>query len=325
MNTAFFCTMTLCLILYLDSKAKRWLAVGIYFLLQAVLELIIRATEVQNSLTLWFNHVFGELTAVKGLFYSVLIFDMVLVVCYTLDMKPKPVYFLAPSLICVTLICFSMVQEKNMIFYGVYFVPCELFYIGWSGFGLHKIRRKEHPEDYALFRMVLILMIISTCIILAEDFYTSWYYGLYNTFVGCTDPASPHDYIKARSYSESLLQIILAGFALYAAGGSLMRKLHPESGQTPPCSSQTTSEEAPDPNGATAAKRARFAVDAALSVREKEVLPLLLDNYSMQEISAALMISPGTVKYHTHNIYQKAGVGDRVELILKVDSYDSNS
>ncbi len=319
MNATFFSAITLCLLLYARYKSKRWLAVGTYFLLQVILELIIRATEVHNPLTAWFNLVFGEMTAVKGLFYSALLFDMVLVVCYMLDEKPKPIYFLSPSLICLFLIGISMMQEKNMIFYGVFFVPCELFYIGWSIFGLRKIRQKENSDSYAVFRIVLILMIVSTVIILAEDFYASWYYGLYNTFVGCTEPVSPHAYIKARSYSESLLQIVLACFAIQHSGRLLLSRLH-----ATPCTTADDSLNQPVPEPAepsSAEKRRCFAEELGLSARETEVLPMLLDNYSMQEISSALSISPGTVKYHTHNIYQKAGVGDRVELILKFDLF----
>lgn len=322
MNAAFFGVITLCFVLYFNTKSKRWSAVATYFILQVVLEFIIRTTEVHNSLTVWFNHVFGELTVVKGFFYSVLIFDMVLVLCFVLDLKLKLSYVLAPAMISFFLITVSMVQEKNMIFYGIYFVPCELFYIGWSAYGLKKIKEKENASSYRVLRTVLLVMIVSTLIILVEDFWTSWQYGLYNTFVGCTDPSNPHAYIKARSYSESVLQIVLAGFTFYAGGSSLAkRRVCVQSGEEKSDRFVETWLEEKHMEPSSEEKRSRFAEDFALSGREKEVLPMLLDNYSMQEISTALSISQGTVKYHTHNIYQKAGVGDRVELILKVDSY----
>jgi len=52
----------------------------------------------------------------------------------------------------------------------------------------------------------------------------------------------------------------------------------------------------------------------ALSPREAELLPLLLRNLSYREIAEALFIAPGTVRTHVIHIYQKTGVGSRLEL-----------
>ncbi len=52
----------------------------------------------------------------------------------------------------------------------------------------------------------------------------------------------------------------------------------------------------------------------ALSSREKEVCFLLMQGLSNQEIATRLFISPGTVKNHLYNIYEKTGVRNRVEL-----------
>lgn len=45
--------------------------------------------------------------------------------------------------------------------------------------------------------------------------------------------------------------------------------------------------------------------------RELEVLALLEQGLSNKEIAARLVITPGTVKQHTHNIYRKLGVKTR--------------
>ncbi len=326
MNALFFCTMTLCFILYRTQKDRRWFFIGGYFFLQTILELIIRFTEVHNSLTIWFNAVFGELTTIKGLFYSLLLFDMVFLLCSVLDLQVKPRYLIAPAFICFFLISVSIVKEKNMIFYGVYFMPCELFYIAWSYFGLKKIQQTQMHESLKVFRHVLTLVIAATLVIFLEDLYSSWSYGLYNTFIGCTEPGDPSAYVKARSYSESMLQIILAAVTLHVG----WTKLSPHFSGVPSTPTKVSVQEPLIPDAtashpSTAEKRARFAAQISLSAREQEVFPLLLDNCSIQEISDVLIISPGTVKYHTHNIYQKAEVRDRVELILKVDSFGDTS
>ncbi len=55
-----------------------------------------------------------------------------------------------------------------------------------------------------------------------------------------------------------------------------------------------------------------------LSRREQEVVGLVLQGKSNKMIAAALGISVRTVEFHLKNIYTKAGVSSRVELILKL-------
>lgn len=55
-----------------------------------------------------------------------------------------------------------------------------------------------------------------------------------------------------------------------------------------------------------------------LSEREKEVVALLMEGKSNKQIASALHISPSTVEFHLRNIYNKAGVSSRVELIIKL-------
>ena len=55
---------------------------------------------------------------------------------------------------------------------------------------------------------------------------------------------------------------------------------------------------------------------AKLSVRETQVLDLLLENLSNKEIAAKLNITERTVKFHVSNVLTKFGVGRRADLIL---------
>ena len=52
-----------------------------------------------------------------------------------------------------------------------------------------------------------------------------------------------------------------------------------------------------------------------LTEREREVLALLVDGLSNQEIANRLFLSLGTVKFHTGNIYSKLGVDSRVAAV----------
>jgi ATP/maltotriose-dependent transcriptional regulator MalT len=54
-----------------------------------------------------------------------------------------------------------------------------------------------------------------------------------------------------------------------------------------------------------------------LSQRELEVLQLLAGGASNQEIAAALVLAPGTVKLHVSHILSKLGVKSRTQAILR--------
>jgi LuxR family maltose regulon positive regulatory protein len=54
-----------------------------------------------------------------------------------------------------------------------------------------------------------------------------------------------------------------------------------------------------------------------LSERELQVLHLVADGLSNQEIADALILAVGTVKAHVHNIYGKLGVHGRTQAIAR--------
>jgi len=63
---------------------------------------------------------------------------------------------------------------------------------------------------------------------------------------------------------------------------------------------------------APAAESTAHTLDA-LSTREQEVLRLLADGLSNAEIAERLVVTPGTVKRHLHNLYSKLGVANRTQ------------
>ena len=60
------------------------------------------------------------------------------------------------------------------------------------------------------------------------------------------------------------------------------------------------------------------SVTDSLTPRQKEVVSLILKGHKNQAIAEKLSISPNTVKTHVRNIYSKAGVSSRANLILKI-------
>jgi len=54
-----------------------------------------------------------------------------------------------------------------------------------------------------------------------------------------------------------------------------------------------------------------------LSEREIEILTLIAEGLTNQEIAAKVYLSPNTVKVHTRNIYRKLGVNSRTQALAK--------
>ncbi len=57
-----------------------------------------------------------------------------------------------------------------------------------------------------------------------------------------------------------------------------------------------------------------------LSERELDVLRLIAEGMSNQEIAQQLFVSPRTVKWHAGNIYGKLGVKNRTQAVAKARS-----
>jgi DNA-binding NarL/FixJ family response regulator len=55
---------------------------------------------------------------------------------------------------------------------------------------------------------------------------------------------------------------------------------------------------------------------AQLSTREREIIILIAQGYKNKEIAEKMFITEQTVKNHLHNVFDKLGVSDRLELAL---------
>lgn len=71
-----------------------------------------------------------------------------------------------------------------------------------------------------------------------------------------------------------------------------------------------------DPAMAQAAANAKPRERAQLSQREREIIVLIAQGYKNKEIAEKMFITEQTVKNHLHNVFDKLGVSDRLELAL---------
>jgi DNA-binding NarL/FixJ family response regulator len=64
------------------------------------------------------------------------------------------------------------------------------------------------------------------------------------------------------------------------------------------------------------ANQGRERERSPLSQREREIVALVAQGFKNKEMAEKMFISEQTVKNHLHNIFDKLGVSDRLELAL---------
>jgi DNA-binding NarL/FixJ family response regulator len=101
--------------------------------------------------------------------------------------------------------------------------------------------------------------------------------------------------------------------------GVLVYALHgtDRGGRPSPAANGTRADGAARPRGDGAAGDEAAPLVESLSERELEVLTLLVAGRSNKEIARELVVSVGTIKTHTNNIYRKLGVRNRAEAIAR--------
>ena len=77
---------------------------------------------------------------------------------------------------------------------------------------------------------------------------------------------------------------------------------------------QFVNAEEPAPPPVQSAPRDRER--SPLSQREREIVALVAQGFKNKEMAEKMFISEQTVKNHLHNIFDKLGVSDRLELAL---------
>jgi LuxR family maltose regulon positive regulatory protein len=78
--------------------------------------------------------------------------------------------------------------------------------------------------------------------------------------------------------------------------------------------------EPPPSTGAQRLPPAQAGLLEPLSPRELEVLRLLAQGLSNPQIAEVLIVSVGTVKTHTHNIFAKLGAANRMQAVRQAQA-----
>jgi DNA-binding NarL/FixJ family response regulator len=68
----------------------------------------------------------------------------------------------------------------------------------------------------------------------------------------------------------------------------------------------------------------KFIEEFGISMREKEIIELIMQGKTNNDIENTLFISFNTVKNHIYNIYKKTGVNSRTQLLYMIKKYSDN-
>jgi DNA-binding CsgD family transcriptional regulator len=76
-----------------------------------------------------------------------------------------------------------------------------------------------------------------------------------------------------------------------------------------------------NPSGSTDSRRELLKDQFRFTEREAEIMNLIIDGLTNEEIAGKLFVSPNTIKFHIKNIYLKLDVKNRVQALIKT-SFD---
>lgn len=297
-------TAAFAVVIYRGRGSRTFFYIAVYAAVLLLAEVGLRALETGSPASMWVSMVFENLTAVviKSIIYTLLAFLQLLILFSILKKKVGAGWLLITALLALWLLVFPLRKTWTGVMASVYWMPYQAYVIAVAVLGLTQLKNLPPYSDLPMIRRLLICTVVLMVLSAAEDFLNVVRMGMHTDLSLVLSGE-----MKERNICECILDILLLSGMSRVGVKLLTGALRTQPSEMPV-----------QPVKGLSAAADRFADTIGLSKREKEVLPLLLDNQSVVEISETLFISQGTVKSHTHNIYQKAGVTDRVELIQKV-------
>lgn len=276
--------LALSLTAFRKTENRSYRLLGMYFAVLLLAELLVRDMEVCGIMYTLLNRTFHVPTLPTALCYSIMSVMMAELARYCGGWNKRTLTVLCAVFFPLWFFSILMLENQSLFLKWLYILPYQLYTLGLSLGLLRQLRRADPPGDPNLQHLLLLTALFSV-LILAED------------SVAALFPSAKERQLSYRSVAENLLQVLYALHAMRFSARSLLRK--------------ENRLETPVPSPAAPDAIDGYARSVSLSAREQDVLALLLQGKNNREISAELGISQGTVKAHTHNIFQKSGAENR--------------
>ncbi len=206
-----------------------------------------------------------------------------------------PLAFFISSLLVVCLVPKGAWRQWS---YYILRTVFSLFSLGYLGVGFAKLPEGRLKMTLGKHRKLYVLVVALAALVAVED-----------TLVILVIPASGELadlYLSERNFTENILAMVYAVFLLRYASSVLSVRM----GEPPRPESESSLERAIHEH------MPRYQEAHGLSNREAEVLALVLQGKSNQEIADELVLALGTIKTHVHNIMKKCDQPSREALTL---------
>lgn len=297
-------SLAACCVYFLYCRHKRPLLIAlcIMFVVYLADNTIVFCTEIVPEFAGVYNRMFLETPSLKTIYFVTLLGSLLyalhcVIPDFTLRQMGLLVCIYAALLVCAPMIS----RDRWMVF--VYYLITQIFVIGISSWGLLALRSAQSSFDKGVLKRIFLYFLCMSFLILVEDFFVIFFLD---------QLSGPWPKINNRNFFENLMYLGLS-LPVFRYTVTQMKQRDPL-----PDSPEIRDNPLSDPQQRDLND---FCLAYKLTEREQEILSLLLQSKSQQAISDELLIAPGTVKTHTHNIYQKTGSANRNQVIAKYRAF----
>lgn len=204
---------------------------------------------------------------------------------------------------------FIPMLENGAFKVWLYYIVYQVFTLLLSGSVLYF--GKNNADINRKMKILMILTVVFSVLISLEDAAVIFHMDSFH--VGRID-------IQDRNYCEDILRLCYTAATIHVFLNE-MKVTIAQRNEQPNLTQSTPPEPAGFAQHAKDYKRLKYVQTIALTEREREVFHLLIQDKNNNEICEELCISIGTVKAHVHNIFQKANVATRRELIGQYEMF----
>jgi DNA-binding CsgD family transcriptional regulator len=300
------------LLLFHWEKEKLLLWTGIIFSAILIDDIVIFLSEMFVSFADVYNKIFMIVPTHKTLIYLITSLGYLTIFKKLLNRKITRIDY-GILMLYVVFMLFAPALKNSAMKMWLYFFPSQAynFYLGAISYYTIKKNPEEFQDSFSLWckRLFLLTMIFNIFIVI-EDTIVIFNYDTYSKY---------YVNMNNRNLSSDVLYLVYAGFASAYITYSLNILL-----KNNRIVSTVTSKKDSLPSDIEESLLYHFGEAYHLTSREREILKVLLEDKTNQEISDDLYISLGTAKTHIHNIFQKIGVVKRPQLIEVYETYRSS-
>ena len=333
-------------VFYQLKRNRLYLYVIGIFALYIVDELVIYMTEALDLFGSKYNELFMSSPSVKTVIYIGMAVFMILIQ-NALFRKPFTVTNGVILIVFGLWLMFVPMLPHGATKMWLFYLPFQIFTFFFSLYGMQYMKKNPMPEGQQAanrhFYFLLITTMIFSILIALEDFFVIFFVDDYSSLAVSIYQRNHCEDVLRILYSITWIHLFSRRFSIEktALSRAVRADLPGDEAETapeaPPAprSRPATArpiEAAPEPEPAEEEtppqlpsrdyKILLYAKKLHLTVREGEILKLLLENRNNQQISEELVVSIGTVKTHVHNIFQKVDVKKREELLRCFEEFD---